>query len=555
LHQEARIEVGQVPTKQELDEALLTLFDMITDECETWAATRPAFIEARTYASEDEWLADAEWQQDDHHRPENQREYWQHLLEVADYSEAAKRLRPILAARGLHLDESSVEFKKLCVRAMKMGISAYQRFADGFTGQSADDDAEDLLATRKQRNTVATPSSAPAPALESAPPKPSMPLLSAAFEDFRSAKTGSDWKSKDARDAVTALKLFLDLMGDRPIDQVTAADAWQFRAELARLPRLHGKSVFTGIGPAEAIQLADAIEAGEREARTTLADGKVPRLALKTANKHLTYFSTFYNWEAIRKTYRLENPFEGSLHKKKAVNRRHAHSRQAFSAEELTSLFGSPIWSGCYSEHRRSRPGVQIIRDAKFWAPLIALFAGLRLEEICQLAPHDIHQVEDCWVFDVREGVDQRLKSAAAVRRVPVHAELIRMGLLQRVEAMTERRQQQLFPELRRGGPEQKLGYQLSKDFSSYRKSVGVYRIGRDFHSFRHNFDTALQNKSVHKLLIAYLMGHAGQGMTDGVYFGGFELTNLVDAIGQLNYGLEFDHLYVDDRECPPNTP
>jgi hypothetical protein len=57
---------------------------------------------------------------------------------------------------------------------------------------------------------------------------------------------------------------------------------------------------------------------------------------------------------------------------------------------DLVRLFKTPVWTGCKSAHRRSVAGPEIIRDEKFWLPLIAVFSGARQEEICQLHVTDV---------------------------------------------------------------------------------------------------------------------------------------------------------------------
>ena len=85
--------------------------------------------------------------------------------------------------------------------------------------------------------------------------------------------------------------------------------------------------------------------------------------------------------------------------------------------DALKELFETPIWTGCQSEHRRSKPGTHIIRDENFWLPLIAVFSGMRQEEICQLRLEDVRQAEGIWVFDLREGDGRQLKTATRFER------------------------------------------------------------------------------------------------------------------------------------------
>ncbi|MBP1184177.1 hypothetical protein [Methylobacterium sp. PvR107] len=70
--------------------------------------------------------------------------------------------------------------------------------------------------------------------------------------------------------------------------------------------------------------------------------------------------------------------------------------------------------------------------EAAYWFPLIALFSGARRTEIAQLKIGDIRQGDGgIWYLDItNEGADQNLKTVSSARSVPVHRELIRLGLL-----------------------------------------------------------------------------------------------------------------------------
>ncbi len=86
--------------------------------------------------------------------------------------------------------------------------------------------------------------------------------------------------------------------------------------------------------------------------------------------------------------------------------------RRYFSQAELEALFEP----SAYLEATKESP-------AYFWAPLVALFSGMRITEICQLLVSDLREEDDIWLIDINgEGAEfKRLKSAAARRKVPVH--------------------------------------------------------------------------------------------------------------------------------------
>src|SRR3546814_19619741 len=100
---------------------------------------------------------------------------------------------------------------------------------------------------------------------------------------------------------------------------------------------------------------------------------------------------------------------------------------------ELKELFETPIFTGCLSDDRRTLPGKLILKDSFYWVPLVSAFAGARLEEICQLTLSDIVQVDDTWCIRVSdEEDDQAAKTDAALRLIPLHPTLIKLGLVER---------------------------------------------------------------------------------------------------------------------------
>ena len=69
----------------------------------------------------------------------------------------------------------------------------------------------------------------------------------------------------------------------------------------------------------------------------------------------------------------------------------------------------------------------------------------------------------------------------------------------------------------------------LSKRFGRYRQTVDVHdrAEGRrhsavDFHSFRRRFVTVARNAGIDRAVVAAVVGHTAQDITDGVYLGSF---------------------------------
>lgn len=535
---------GEVPpSKDEIDAILEKFGDLIRDEIETWAATRTPYAEAQVFDDEEDFIErGGDLLVERHFAPASQQQLWEMMLECADLSEAAARLKPLLAERGYETDESAVAFKKLAYRATQTGITIFRQ-AKGtvFSG------IEDGLPGSGQG---AAQSDRPTPYV---PTVASIfvdgPTLAEAFKGYIAEKLRANWGSKSGRDADTTMRLAIDYFGaDRPAATVSRKEAKAFRTALGSMPKLHGKGRFAGLGLHDAIAAADAIDEVIEDRGLPEEDaswpglseeGRVARLALKTANKHLTYMLGVFNHLMEDDTGLQTNPFSKLLYSKTAIAKKANEQRLAWEDDEVRELLATPIWAGCLTGNRRSVPGKLILKDAEYWAPLIALHAGLRLEEVCQLAPDDIEEIQGVICFHIRRGDGRIVKTESSIRQVPVHPRLVRLGLLDHASAAKKAGYRQLFPELERGGPFKLLGYQLSKRFTAYRRSVGMYEVGKDFHSFRHSFDTHLQRKKVRSEIVGALLGHAAVGETNARYFKGYELSQLVEAINTLDYGIE----------------
>ena len=123
-----------------------------------------------------------------------------------------------------------------------------------------------------------------------------------------------------------------------------------------------------------------------------------------------------------------------------------------------------------------------------------------------------------------------------------IHSELDRLGLLDYA-----RRQEkgQLWPALKPGGPDHKLGWQFSAQFTMHRRSCGVDAPRLAFHSFRKNAAQALKDKRTTPAEIAELIGHE-RGFTVETYAPlGLPMPALKELIERIQYpGLRLSHLY-----------
>ena len=363
-------------------------------------------------------------------------------------------------------------------------------------------------------------------------PTPTGPLFSKLSQPFIDAQIATKaWERQTAAQAEKTFRLFVEINGDLPIDQYSRENAARFKDFVQRLPADYGKAAAYRNMPIDEI-IAKHAAAPAKDKHTPLTQ--------KTIKRHFSALSTF--WTALITEGRLQaNIFTGF---KFGNSKRASEQRDMWNEGELQVLFATPAWRGCKSAWSRSTPGAMIVRDERFWLPLIAIFSGLRQEEICQLELDDIRHEADIWYFDINNRPPRQLKNRSAVRLVPIHDELIRLGLMIYIEQMRKAGERRVFPQLKPGGADGRLGHGFTKWFTRYRRETNVYRPKLDFHSFRHSATTFLQRAEVPVPIIDELVGHTGTGET-ARYTKGLGLAKLHAAINKISIGADLTALHM----------
>jgi len=188
---------------------------------------------------------------------------------------------------------------------------------------------------------------------------------------------------------------------------------------------------------------------------------------------------------------------------------------------------------------REVKPATHSPETALPWVSLIALYTGMRLEEIAQLAVADVREVQangaSVWCIDIHNGGSNKLKNKSSARLVPVHSELVRAGLLKYAKALPAKGL--LFPGLiRRASKGGKIGARIGELFRKKLLALGLKRDGLNFHSFRHTVAGKLEQASVSQTDAARVLGHAIAGMSYGVYSSGPGLKRLAGIVEEIRY-------------------
>ncbi|WP_292373950.1 site-specific integrase [Mesorhizobium sp.] len=349
----------------------------------------------------------------------------------------------------------------------------------------------------------------------STPAEQTMASVATLFHEYKSKH---DWVPKTAADATRVLTIAKSVIGEKkPFKMLGIEDVKAVRDAIASIPPNYVKlTANKGISPKEAIK-----------ANT---DGQT--LSLKTQDKYYTMFRQLLIW-ANHEGYIDKVPGEGV---KLAGSARVdvGAKRKPYSTEQLQTIFASPLYQGHLSETTRHKPGSELIRDGKFWVPLIALYSGMRMGEIVQLLVADIKTQDGIAYFDVSksEGEDKNLKTQSSVRKVPVHKVLLDLGLLDHGHGPGR-----MFPDIKKG-EDGYYSHNFSKWWGRYTRHIEVSTKDTAFHSFRHCFKDALQAAEAPEYISKALMGHSDKDVHAG-YGSGPSLSVMKKTIDRVCYPFE----------------
>ena len=281
----------------------------------------------------------------------------------------------------------------------------------------------------------------------------------------------------------------------------TNAPKWEYRTERDYRATLQLFMKFAGDVPIRTVS------------RKSINDFKVALTgtkALRTIDKKILIMHGLFRYATSSGDYTGDNPASRQMILRKA-DKRKLKSYKPFTAEHLKLIF-SP---NSFIKHN-SKPH-------QYWAPLIALYSGARIEEICQLLVSDVREVEGLQCFDIKgesddENIDQSVKTAASKRLIPVHAKLIEIGFLEYIADVKKiaGNSALLFPYLIKtvNGYSKTTG----ANFGKYLDKLGLRDSLLVFHSFRSTVNNCLKHAGIDEEKRCQLIGHEHDNVNSAVY-------------------------------------
>jgi integrase len=253
-----------------------------------------------------------------------------------------------------------------------------------------------------------------------------------------------------------------------------------------------------------------------------------------TVDNYTKTLKGFFDFAIGAGKYTFENPFSNMHLVKKSERAKHTDSWIPYTKDEIQRLFVENFDVYC---KRFNKPD-------QFFAPLISLTTGMRVDEIAQLYVSDVYQVNGIWVFDVNDnGEDKEVKTSSSIRKMPMPASLLQTNFLEYFQLVRGKYGENslLFPYLTKTASN---GYakNISYNWTQYKqKLITVDESQKVFHSLRKNVGAAMVDNLVDLVLRKRILGHSMDGdITHTVYGKEFALENLRDILEKIQWGIDF---------------
>jgi len=325
-----------------------------------------------------------------------------------------------------------------------------------------------------------------------------------------------DWKEQTFKANTAIYKvLFRIIDKDTPISSITRIHLTDMKSKIRKLPTNMNKHA----------------RYKEKTIDQILAMKDITPLSKTTLDKYITRISGLFNWAEI------EGYMDRSIAKRLSDGPDTEATRLPFSLEDIRVIF--------HKDNFNEFPVA-----SNYWVPIIGLYSGARLNEICQLFLQDIQIVDGIYIFILREGdPTQSIKNNPSKRSFPIHPQILKLGFIEYIEFLKSNNQQRLFPELT-FATDSGYARATSDFFTLYlkKRNIHIHNV-KVFHSFRHTFINHLKQKKVRRDFVSGIVGHSLNSITFEGYAEAYEPSVLKPCIDIVDYGLEHTPFVIDAKK------
>ena len=328
-------------------------------------------------------------------------------------------------------------------------------------------------------------------------------------------------KDEQVEKIYLAIKLCFLLIGKDYIEEITRQDCRKLCEKIYQVPKHWNKHLEKGKKLSEIL---------------TTAPTKV--LSRATIRSFLGMFKDYLRF-AIKEDI-IQNSFSEFIDLPlKVVN----NSRSPFTSDELKKIFNPKTYA-----NPKQRKDI-----ARFWVPLIALYHGCRLNEICQLDTNDIVLNKKVPCIQIQSNNDKSVKNRSSERIVPIHPKLIEMGFLTYVDYRRRYKKDKLFDFTKKKTGN--YGGGMQHWFAGYLDKINIKESDKVFHSFRHTFETKAVEVKIPAEYQNAICGWTDNGVGQRVYGRQKDIHAMLEEISKICYPIQKElkglkELFKDSYVC-----
>ena len=353
-------------------------------------------------------------------------------------------------------------------------------------------------------------------------------LLSSNAKTFFERKRIEGKKIKEIESDKRIVEEFIEIVGDIDFSTITKKEVSHYIDVQTKLPPNRKKSPkYRDLSINEVMKL----KLSQKEIQTP-----------QNINKRITKLSVFGNW-GVRQGLLITNPFSGM----KFSVKKQPHTRQPFTADELRKIFKPETylkWTIHFSHpYRKDRVSNHL---PYYWIFLLGIFSGMRTNEMCQILLSQVKKEKGIWFIFIEDSEETKVKTENAIRKVPVHPQLIDLGFVDYVTAQKKSKRGRLFWEL----SEDRDGFasHVSRHYNQrFLPAVGVWKkYTKVLYCTRHTFINKLYSEMVDENVIKVLVGHEKEFTMK--HYGGDPFTpeRLLEEISKVSYsGINWKKLKI----------
>lgn len=419
-------------------------------------------------------------------------------------------------------EPASADYQRLCRNLLKTQIEAYKIEIErlkGNYGNPYDRALERLIDPHPTPPKPSTDSS-------SAPTTLISQGVARYMKEKQSGKQLRDTTFKEYEDACN---LLIRIVGDKPLNELNREDVLLYLNTIKRLPphinkkpEMRDKSI------------KDIISLTEKNKWKTLSESAV--------GKKFNQLKAFIKWASSGGLRLIPHNVSEGLSVPSRKNGHVRKQKKPYTRKDISGLI-----EGLIEERKK---GTFNTRPERYWIPLIALFSGMRQEEICQLLVNDIKHTDNVWCFDVdwlddNDEPVKTLKNQNAQRLVPIHPVLIDLGFLDYVNFMKDEKHPRLWMSLKRDS-RGKYSRNLKDWYNGADNREGFENLYIDkdpkksFHSLRHTFINTLKQTKGDMLITSEIVGHGCDNLASERYSDEYSPSIKLDTLQKVSFGFDF---------------